>query len=107
MSFVNFVSFGFDEDGLVLLDSQEKLEELFQEFFDMSVNMMKDSDEYFFTEVDDLESWLSENSHDLEDQEQDYQEKLDQLKKMLEGRQYKLYEWSIEYDRNVMVVFQD
>lgn len=109
MNFVNFVSFGFDEDGLALLDSQEGLEQMFQEFFDCSVNEMKEDDEYFFIVIDDLDNWISENKSDQYDQEQDedFQNKLTQLKSMLDGRKYKLYEWSVEYDKNVLVVFED
>lgn len=109
MSFDKFVSIGFDEEGLPLFDTQEQMESNFQEWFGQSVNEMKEEDEYFFGQIDDLDKWIDENKWDdlNDEQNQELQNNLDNLKKMMDGHQVELYEWSLEYDRNVMVVFKD
>ena len=82
MSFDKFVSIGFDEEGLPLFDTQEQMESNFQEWFGQSVNEMKEEDEYFFGQIDDLDKWIDENKWDdlNDEQNQELQNNLDNLK---------------------------
>jgi len=119
------VSFGVDEDKRPLLDSQEVMIRNYKEWFmeekdqlevDQLIQIIVEDTEYRFnleTEktLDDLIKGMKEEcdypNWDDGSIDGDFDVLVKQFKDVVGDRKYKIYSWALEYDSNILVLFED